>query len=129
MLERKHITTSGGLLGSVVYEVMYYQWAHHGLGRVERRHRKAFFVPDWGKLTGYALYNSAQAHGYGGRHQGTTLTWPETTHRFPREADAVQEEAQTPEGPFRAGVAALLACASSQEVAYAHPAPPLWSPP
>ena len=78
--------------------------------------RKTFFVPNWGKLTGSGLYNPAQAHSCGGRHPRTTLTRPETTSRFPREADAVEEEAETPEGLFRAAVAALLARAGSQEI-------------
>ena len=33
-LEGKHIKASGGLLGSVVYEVLYHRWADHGLTRV-----------------------------------------------------------------------------------------------
>ena len=90
--ERKRIKTSAGLLGSVVYQVMYHRWAQDSLGRVERCHQKTFLVSDWGKLTGSGLYKPAQAHSYGGRHPGTTLTRPENTCRFPREADAVEEE-------------------------------------
>ena len=59
MSGRKRIKTSGGLLGSVVYEVMYHRWAQHGLRRVERRACKAFCDPDWGKVTGSGLYNPA----------------------------------------------------------------------
>ena len=69
--ERRRIKTSWGLLGSVVCELMYDRWAQHGLGRVERRACKTFFVPDWGKLTASGLYNPAQAHEYGGSHPGT----------------------------------------------------------
>ena len=94
------------------------------MGRVKRRHRKTFFVPHWGKPTGSGLHNHAKAHRYAGRHPGTMLTRPETTRRFPQEAAAVEEEAQTPEGLFRAGVAALLARASSQEIGVCLPPPP-----
>ena len=121
--ERKRIKTSGWLLGSVVYEVMYHRWAPHGLGRVEHRHRKTFFVLDWGNHTGSGLYNPAQAHVYGGRHLETTLTRPQTPFRFPRKADNVEQEAQTLEGLFCGGAAALLARASSQEVRVCLPPP------
>ena len=102
VLERKRIKTIRRVLGSVVYKVLYHRWAQHGLGRVERRHRKAFFVPNWVKLTGSRLYHPAQAHRCGGRHHGTRLTRPETMRCFPREADTVEEEAHKLEGVFRA---------------------------
>ena len=57
------------------------------------------------------------------------MTRPETMCRYPREADAVEEGAQTMEGLFRAGVAALVACGSSQEVQVCLPPPRLWSAP
>ena len=75
--------------------------------------RKIFFVSDWGKLTESGLYNPHQAQRYRGRHPGTTLTRPETTRRYPWEADAVEEEAHTPEGVFHASLEALLVRASS----------------
>ena len=70
------------------------------------------------------LYNPAQAHRSASCHPGTTLTRPETRRRFFREADAVEEEAQTRQGQFRAGVASLRAHASSQEVRVCLPPPP-----
>ena len=52
-------------------------------------------MTDWAKLTGamFGLYNLGQAHRYGGHLPGTTLTRPGTTCRYPREADAVEDEA------------------------------------
>ena len=99
----------------------------HGLEGVERRTRKKFFVPHWGKLTKSGLHNPAQAHTYGGCHPGAALTPPETTRRYPGEADTVVEETQTPKGLFRTGKAALSVQASSHAVELTPPPPPPYS--
>ena len=79
----KRIYTFGGLLGLVLYEMMYHRWAQHGHMRVERRVRNMFSVTGLGKPMGSGLCNPTQAYIYGGRHLWTTLTRPGTSAAIP----------------------------------------------